>query len=526
MTKKLSESIVSTPNRLGDNLNYNLDYDYIQGTRKASRIGNRHYSYDLNGNLIAERDGSNAVNPEIYRPYYQDGDLYWTDYGFGVTRPQTQNSSDGVYQRNYRWNERNLLSESSDSAFTVQYRYGADGQRAIKYVLNNRRSTLYFNRMWQTNDSRAEWVQSKHIYLGEQRILTKYNSEGNNNTQAERERIYYYHSDHLGSAQTITNHIGQLHERIEYTPYGELWIDWKNLNSPSDGTPFRFTGKELDAETGLYYYGARYLDPRISRWLSVDPAMYEGDYLPSAPVSDEARQRNQNLPGMGGIYNYVNFHVYHYGGNNPVMYTDPDGRYFISGYILSLIGNLTGARNDGIWEGAKHNYRNQWQIMINPSMLLTPLGWTSFQDTLGYFAGTIAIGIFGGDVHWNGFFRYIDLSNKAPWGLSLGSIGIGIESQRDHEKGHYYQSLLLGPLYIPVIGIPSLISATFNLANHDNVYTEIWANWFKNKFVNDEQWNIIMNEQNTTQINQNLNQSNLNDNTSSTSRRNIRNMVE
>ncbi|MCL2722630.1 MAG: hypothetical protein FWD47_14970 [Treponema sp.] len=327
MTNKLSESMVSTPNRLGDNLNYNLDYDYIQGTRKASRIGNRHYSYDLNGNLIAERDGSNAVNPEVYRPYYQDGDLYWTDYGFGVTRPQTQNSSDGVYQRNYRWNERNLLSESSDSAYTVQYRYGADGQRAVKYVLNNRRSTLYFNRMWQTNDSRAEWVQSKHIYLGEQRILTKYNSEGNNNTQAERERIYYYHSDHLGSAQTITNHIGQLHERIEYTPYGELWIDWKNLNSPGDGTPFRFTGKELDEETGLYYYGARYLDPRISRWLSVDPAMYEGDYLPSAPNSDEARQRNQNLPGVGGIYNYVNMHVYHYAGNNPVRYIDPDGRW-------------------------------------------------------------------------------------------------------------------------------------------------------------------------------------------------------
>jgi hypothetical protein len=51
-----------------------------------------------------------------------------------------------------------------------------------------------------------------------------------------------------------------------------------------------------------------------------------GDYLPSAPVDDEARKRNGNLPGQGGVFNYVNLHVYHYAGNNPVKYVDPDGR--------------------------------------------------------------------------------------------------------------------------------------------------------------------------------------------------------
>ena len=44
--------------------------------------------------------------------------------------------------------------------------------------------------------------------------------------------------------------------------------------------PKKYAGKELDAETGLYYYGARYLDPKISRWLSGDPAM--GEYIPAA----------------------------------------------------------------------------------------------------------------------------------------------------------------------------------------------------------------------------------------------------
>jgi RHS repeat-associated protein len=87
----------------------------------------------------------------------------------------------------------------------------------------------------------------------------------------------------------------------------------------------RLTGKEQDAETGLYYYGARYLDSRTGRWLSGDPAL--GEYVPSAPVSEEARKRNGSLPGMGGVFNYVNLHVYHYAGNNPVKYTDPDGKY-------------------------------------------------------------------------------------------------------------------------------------------------------------------------------------------------------
>jgi len=83
------------------------------------------------------------------------------------------------------------------------------------------------------------------------------------------------------------------------------------------------TGKELDPETGLYYFGARYLDPKTSRWMSGDPAV--GEYIPVAPANEEARKRNGSLPGQGGVFNYVNLHVYHYAGNNPVKLVDPDG---------------------------------------------------------------------------------------------------------------------------------------------------------------------------------------------------------
>jgi RHS repeat-associated protein len=147
--------------------------------------------------------------------------------------------------------------------------------------------------------------------------------DGQHVPEAERLRQYYYHADHLGSAQLITDYKGEAYERIEYTPYGELWIERAVEASVLDVT-YRFTGKERDAETGLYYYGARYLDSRASRWISGDPAL--GEYIPEAPINNKARKRNQNLPGMGGVFNTINLHIYHYAANNPLKYTDTDGK--------------------------------------------------------------------------------------------------------------------------------------------------------------------------------------------------------
>ncbi len=65
-------------------------------------------------------------------------------------------------------------------------------------------------------------------------------------------------------------------------------------------TRYKFNGKELDPQTGYYYYGARYYDPVISRWLSVDPL-------------------TEKYPGLS---------PYNYTANNPVMLVDPDGRCF------------------------------------------------------------------------------------------------------------------------------------------------------------------------------------------------------
>ena len=108
--------------------------------------------------------------------------------------------------------------------------------------------------------------------------------------------------------------------------------------SPCHFLPYRFTAKELDEETGLYYYGARYLDPKYSRWLSTDPAL--GEYIPKAPINEEAKRYNQNLLGMSGVFNHINGNLYHYAGNNPVRYIDPDGRSSLSGLVKTFTGSV------------------------------------------------------------------------------------------------------------------------------------------------------------------------------------------
>jgi RHS repeat-associated protein len=208
-----------------------------------------------------------------------------------------------------------------DANYSTSYVYGQDGQRSNKYTASS--ETLYFNKMWTLHTDSGNIASggqyAKNVYLGDTRIVTKLHGARENTIHEEYYKQYFYHSDHLGSATMISDYKGDEYQRIEYTPYGETWVE-KTQNTGSEFLPYKFTGKEMDEETGLYYYGARYLDPKYSRWISVDPAL--GEYIPGAGKSDEA----DKLPGMGGLFNTVNLSLFHYAGNNPVRYIDPDGR--------------------------------------------------------------------------------------------------------------------------------------------------------------------------------------------------------
>ena len=111
---------------------------------------------------------------------------------------------------------------------------------------------------------------------------------------AHHEDIFFYHTDRLGSTSYITDAKANVVQFDAYLPYGELLVD---EHSSTEEMPYKFNGKELDEETGLYYYGARYMNPRTSLWYGVDPLAEK----------------------------YPNITPYCYTDNNPVRYIAPNG---------------------------------------------------------------------------------------------------------------------------------------------------------------------------------------------------------
>jgi RHS repeat-associated protein len=99
-------------------------------------------------------------------------------------------------------------------------------------------------------------------------ILLKSISINEQNNGPEKE-VYFYHGDHFGSANWITDYTGAPIQYIHYAPYGEL-IDNQQASGSWYDERYKFTGKERDWETGYDYFGARYWW-RAGTWLSVDP---------------------------------------------------------------------------------------------------------------------------------------------------------------------------------------------------------------------------------------------------------------
>ena len=223
------------------------------------------------------------------------------------------------------------------SAAGVSYRYDGDGKRVEKVG-----SEIYWYGLGSEPLMETDWsgnLENEYVFLGGKRIARR-DASGN---------VYYYLGDDLGTSRVIATSSGTKCYDADFGPYGQ---EDAYLNTCPQN--YKFTGKERDPETGNDYFGARYYENNLGRFMTADPLPWIGwqhgnDY-----------QRRQFV---AYLENPQHFDEYAYALNNPVTLTDPTGM------------NACGGSNDSACHvtvtlqsrstDAKGNYSDQFSKVRN-----------------------------------------------------------------------------------------------------------------------------------------------------------------
>ncbi|MDI6699579.1 MAG: DUF5675 family protein, partial [Candidatus Saccharicenans sp.] len=149
----------------------------------------------------------------------------------------------------------------------------------------------------------------EYIYVGAKMVAEYQPATG---------KYYYYTTDQINSTRVVTDDNGNVVYAAMHDPYGGVHHTWANAFNPE----LKFSGKEQDTESGLYYFGARYYDPTLYRFLSPDPV------IPTGPA----------------LYNPQRWNLYGYCLGNPICFVDPKGQnatYYFYLYRFKYSNNGT-----------------------------------------------------------------------------------------------------------------------------------------------------------------------------------------
>jgi RHS repeat-associated protein len=117
------------------------------------------------------------------------------------------------------------------------------------------------------------------------------------------QKVFFYHTDPAGTPLVMTDEKRNVVWRADYKPFGEEYLTAEPI-----GNDHKFVGKEQDQETGLYYFGARYMEPMVGRFISPDPV--------GAVDSKNGKTNEKN------ILNPQRLNYYAYALNNPHKWVD------------------------------------------------------------------------------------------------------------------------------------------------------------------------------------------------------------
>ena len=270
-----------------------------------------YYGYDGNGERVYKLTGTSSIDR------LNSGEAYATatfDNAVLYPNPYIVVTKKGYTKHYYAGSERiataigqgglhNPIDELTKSERDVM-------NRIYLYYYNNEDPFLHDGLLKgpeRTQDIYGESIdeleyQSEPLHLDGVDILFPDNILGeaiyyNEKQNGKEDMVFFSHSDHLGSANWVTDLYGIPVQYIHYAPYGEMMAN-KNITDCLYRERYKFTGKERDSETGYDYFGARFFWSALGHWLSVDP------------LADK-------YPGIS---------PYAYCAWNPLRLTDPDGR--------------------------------------------------------------------------------------------------------------------------------------------------------------------------------------------------------
>ncbi|HBY96539.1 MAG TPA: sugar-binding protein [Chloroflexi bacterium] len=288
-------------------------YQFMPDKRRQYSLS---LAYDSIHNLVSKQQTDQIMQPPG-RPITQKPTTYTSAYSYGGPQPHAPthfgdrtftydhngnqtgwtNDLNGT-RRTIVWDEENRIQSIFDNGQQLIYKYNDAGERVVK---RGPLGEIAFVNPYFTIRNRE--IGTKHIYADATRVVSKLVKSDDTFEQGQ----FFYHSSDQGSINYVTDANGGIYEHLEYFPFGETWI---HEAGDTHLTPYLFAGKEQDEATGLYYFGARYYDPRTSVWQSTDPVL--DDYL--------------NGERSGGVYDASNLNLYAYSSQNPTTYIDLDGR--------------------------------------------------------------------------------------------------------------------------------------------------------------------------------------------------------
>jgi RHS repeat-associated protein len=234
----------------------NYGYDAIYELLNASQAGSttESYTYDPVGNRLGNLTGSgwiyNTSNELNSRPSVS----YTYDYN-GNT--QTMVNSSGTTTYNWDYENRVTSVVLPGSGGTASFKYDPFGRRIYKSLSSATSIYAYdgINLVEETNASGS--------------VVARYSQGASFDEPLAMLRsatTSFYEEDGLGSVTSLSSGTGVLAQTYTFDSFGN-----QTASSGSLTNPFRYTARELDSETGLYFYRARYFDPQTGRFLSEDP---------------------------------------------------------------------------------------------------------------------------------------------------------------------------------------------------------------------------------------------------------------